>query len=62
MGNAVISQYPCPLVGCRFHSVRHVSAHVPSVGSYIRGRVGKVLFTSYLASAAAAIVVDPAPF
>jgi hypothetical protein len=46
VGSAVISQFPCPLVGCRFHSLRHVSAHVPSSGSYIRGRVGNLLFTS----------------
>jgi hypothetical protein len=62
MGGTVISQYPYLLVGCRFRSLRHVSAHVPSSGSYIRGRAGKLLFTSFLASAAAAIVADLAPF
>jgi hypothetical protein len=46
MGSAVISQFSCPLVGYRFRSLRHVSAHVPSSGSYIRGRVGNLLFTS----------------
>jgi hypothetical protein len=46
MGSAVILQFSCPLVGCRFRSSRHVSAHVPSSGSYIRGRVGFLLFTS----------------
>jgi hypothetical protein len=58
-GNFAIS---LPVSGLPFRSLRHVSANVPSVGSYIRGRVGKVLFTSYLASAAAAIVADLAPF
>jgi hypothetical protein len=62
MGSAVISQYPYPLVGCRFRSLCHVLAHVPSSGSYIRGRVGKLLFTSFLATAAATIVADLAPF
>jgi hypothetical protein len=62
MGSAVILQYLCPLVGCRFRSLRYVSAHVPSAGSYIRGRVGKLLFTSFLASVAAAIVANLAPF
>jgi hypothetical protein len=46
MGSAVISQFLCPLVGYRFHSLRHVSAHVPVPGSYIRGEWGKSLFTS----------------
>jgi hypothetical protein len=46
MGSAIILQFSCPLVGCRFCSLRHVAAHVPSSGSYIRGRVGFLLFTS----------------
>jgi hypothetical protein len=37
MGSAVISHFVCPLVGCRFRSLRHVSAHVLLPGSYIRG-------------------------
>jgi hypothetical protein len=41
--------------------VSHVSAHVPSSGSYIRGRVEKLLFTSFLASVAAIIVANLAP-
>jgi hypothetical protein len=48
MGSAVISQFLCPLVGYRFRSLRHVSAHVPLPGSYIRGEWGKSLFTSSL--------------
>jgi hypothetical protein len=48
MGSVVISQFSCPLVGCRFRSLRHISAHVPSSGSYIRGSVGNLLFTSSL--------------
>jgi hypothetical protein len=62
MGSAVISQFLCPLVGYRFRSLRHVSAHVPSSGSHIRGRVGDLLFTSFLAFAAATIIADLAPF
>jgi hypothetical protein len=56
MGSAAISQFPCPLVGCRFCSLRHILAHVPSSESYIRGRVGKFTIYQFLASAAATIV------
>jgi hypothetical protein len=48
MGNVVIPQFICPLVGYRFRSLRHVSAHVPLPGIYIRGEWGKSLFTSSL--------------
>jgi hypothetical protein len=58
MGSAVISQFPYPLVGCRFRSFRHVSAHVPSSGSYIKERVGKFTVYQFLASAAATIVAN----
>jgi hypothetical protein len=34
MGNAVILQFLCPLVGYHFLSLRHVFAHVPLPGSY----------------------------
>jgi hypothetical protein len=37
MGNVVISQFLCPLVGYHFRSLRQVSAHVTLAGSYIRG-------------------------
>jgi hypothetical protein len=50
MGSAVISQFLCPLVGYHFRSLRHVSAHVPLPGSYIRGEWGNLLFTSSLLS------------
>jgi hypothetical protein len=50
MGSAVISQFLCPLVGYRFRSLRHVSAHVLLPGRYIRGEWGKSLFTSSLLS------------
>jgi hypothetical protein len=58
MGSAVISQFPCPLVGYRFRSLRHVLAHVPSSGSYIRGRVTKFTIYQFLASTAATIVAN----
>jgi hypothetical protein len=48
MGSAVILQFLCPLVGYRFRSLRHVLAHVPLPGSYIRGEWGKSLFSSSL--------------
>jgi hypothetical protein len=48
MGSAVISQFLCLLVGYRFRSLRHISAHVPLPGSYIRGEWGDLLFTSSL--------------
>jgi hypothetical protein len=56
MGSAVISQFLCPLVGCRFGSLRHISAHIPLPGSYIRGEWGKITVYQFIASAAAAIV------
>jgi hypothetical protein len=58
MGSAVISQFPCLLVGYHFHSLRHVSAHIPSSGSYIRGIVVKFTIYQFLASAAATIVAN----
>jgi hypothetical protein len=61
MGHAVILQFSCPLVGCHFCSMRHVSAHVPSLGSYIRGRVGNFIVYQLLASAAATIAANFAP-
>jgi hypothetical protein len=36
VGSAVILYFPCPLVGCRFLSLRHVLAHIPSLRRYIR--------------------------
>jgi hypothetical protein len=48
MGNTVILQFFCPLVGCRFRSLRHVSTHIPLPGRYIRGEWGDLLFTSSL--------------
>jgi hypothetical protein len=62
MGNAVIPQFICPLVGYRFHSLRHVSAHVPLPGIYIRGEWGKITVYLFIASAAAAIVAISAHF
>jgi hypothetical protein len=56
MGNAVISQFICPLVGYRFRSLRHVSAHVLLPRIYIRGEWGKITVYQFIASAAAAIV------
>jgi hypothetical protein len=56
MGNAVISQILCPLVGYRFRSLRHVSSHVPLPGIYIRGEWGKITVYQFIASVAAAIV------
>jgi hypothetical protein len=56
MGSAVILQFICPLVGYRFRSLRHVSAHVPLPGSYIRGEWGKITVYQFIASTAAAIV------
>jgi hypothetical protein len=56
MGSVVILQFLCPLMGYRFRSLRHISAHVPLPGSYIRGEWGNLLFTSSFASAVATIV------
>jgi hypothetical protein len=48
MGKTVILEFICPLVGYRFRSLRHVSAHVPLPGTYIKGEWGKSQFTSSL--------------
>jgi hypothetical protein len=48
MGSTVILQFLCPLVGYHFRSLRHVSAHVPLPGSYIREEWRNLLFTSSL--------------
>jgi hypothetical protein len=56
MGNTVIPQFICLLVGYRFCSLCHVSAHVPLPGIYIRGEWGKIIVYQFIASAAAAIV------
>jgi hypothetical protein len=56
MGNAVIPQFLCLLVGYHFRSLRHISAHVPLPGIYIRGEWGKITVYQFIASAAATIV------
>jgi hypothetical protein len=56
MGNAVIPQFLCLLVGYRFRSLRHVSAHVPLPRIYIREEWGKITVYQFIAFAAAAIV------
>jgi hypothetical protein len=56
MGNAVNLQFLCPLVGYHFRSLRHVSAHVPLPGIYIRGEWGKITVYQFIASTAATIV------
>jgi hypothetical protein len=56
MGNMVIPQFICPLVGYRFRSLRHVSAHVPLPGIYIRGEWGKITVLPVHCFAAATIV------
>jgi hypothetical protein len=48
-----------PISGLHFRSLRHVSAHVPSSGSYIRGIVGNFTIYQFLASAAATIAAHP---
>jgi hypothetical protein len=40
--------FSCPLVGYGFCFLCHISAHVPLLGSFIRGIVGFSLFTSSL--------------
>jgi hypothetical protein len=54
VGSAVILQFSCPLVGCRFCFLHHISAHVPSSGSFIRGEWGFTIY-QFLASSAATI-------
>jgi hypothetical protein len=55
MGNTVILQFFCLLVGCRFRSLRHVSTHVPLPGRYIRGEWGNFTVYQFIASTAATI-------
>jgi hypothetical protein len=58
MGNAVISQFLCPLVGYRFRSLRHVSAHVPLPGIHIRGEWGNIAVYQFIASAVAIVAIS----
>jgi hypothetical protein len=62
MESAVILQFSYLLVGCRFCSLRHVSAHIPSSGSYKRRRVEIVTIYQFIASATATIVAILAHF
>jgi hypothetical protein len=48
MGNTVIPPFICLLVGYRFRSLCHVSAHVSVARKLYKERVGKSLFTSSL--------------
>jgi hypothetical protein len=56
MGSVVILPFLCPLVGYRFRSERHVSAHVLLPGGYIRGAWGKITVYQFIASTATAII------
>jgi hypothetical protein len=56
MGNVVIPQFICPLVGYRFRSLRHIAAHVPLPGIYIGGEWGEITVYQFIASAVTAIV------
>jgi hypothetical protein len=62
MGKTLIPEFICLLVGYRFRSLRHISAHVPLPGTYIKGEWGKVTVYQFIASAAATIVVTSAHF
>jgi hypothetical protein len=62
MGKKVIPKFICPLVGYRFRSLHHVSAHVPLPGIYIREEWGKITVYQFVASTAAAIVATSAHF
>jgi hypothetical protein len=62
MGNTVIPQFICPLVGYHFRSLRHVSAHVSVTRKLYKGRVGEITVYQFIASAAAAIVAISAHF
>jgi hypothetical protein len=48
MGSAVISQFLLPVSGYHFRFLRHIAAHIPSPGRFIKGIVGLLLFTSSL--------------
>jgi hypothetical protein len=58
MGNTVIPQFICLLVGYRFRSLRHVSAHVSLPGIYIRGEWGEITVYQFIASAAAIVAIS----
>jgi hypothetical protein len=62
MGKMVIPKFICPLVGYHFRSLRHVSAHVPLPGIYIRKEWGEITVYQFIASAAAAIVATSVHF
>jgi hypothetical protein len=62
MGKTVIPEFICPLVGYRFRSLRHISAHVLLPGIYIKGEWEKVTVYQFIASTATTIVVTSAHF
>jgi hypothetical protein len=62
MGKMVILEFICPLVGYRFCSLRHVSAHVPLPGIYIKEEWGKITVYQFIASATAIIVATSVHF
>jgi hypothetical protein len=62
MGNTVIPQFICPLVGYHFRSLRHVSAHISIARKLYKGRVGKITVYQFIASVAATIVATSAHF
>jgi hypothetical protein len=62
MGNTVILQFNCLLVGYHFRSLRTSQPTFPLPGSYIRGEWGKITVYQFIASAAATIVATSAHF
>jgi hypothetical protein len=56
MDNMVISQFLCPLVGYRFRSLHHDSAHISVTWKLYKGGVGRFTVYQFIASAAATIV------
>jgi hypothetical protein len=58
MGKTVIPKFICPLVGYRFCSLRHISAHVPLPGIYIMEEWGKITVYQFIASAAAIVATS----
>jgi hypothetical protein len=58
MGKTVIPKFIYLLVGYHFRFLRHVSAHVPLPGIYIRGEWGKIIVYQFIASAAAIVATS----
>jgi hypothetical protein len=61
-GSVVILQFSCPLVGCRFRSLRHVFSPCSFIRKLYKGESGDFTVYQFIAFAAATIAANLARF